>query len=1586
MNNNHTSDHTAIRSACSTSARFRFTPTFFCGLLVLSSSFQGAGYAEAATTAAAWITLTDNDDPLMANLTIPADAAVKGMWSATFPWPMNGLHSVVLPNGKILSYGTNGDGSAQNGRTMDIWDPALGVGTNSHNTTFNANRVDSFCSAATFLGNGQVMVSGGNSPLDSNLFNPADGSVSTSPFRMAHDRWYPTLINLPNGRSIILGGMDPYTEGMVSDPVGAINAGTPSMTPELFDPATGWQSLFGATSREAFGPDYLRVSYPRAWVAPNGQVFGISSETMWYLDPTGNGAISIAGKFKGPADATTKPNVGATNTAVMYAPGKILQVGGNGYFNGDGYPSSAAATVIDINSGKPVLTEQPPMNFPRRYGNAIVLADGNVVITGGTKKGNNGGADAVYAAERWNPTTGKWSVGASASQIRVYHSISALLPNGAILSTGGGTPGPVTNLNAEIYYPPYLFQSVNGVSQLAPRPVIDAISSLTFANGGSLQLDMLDGSQVSQLVLIGASAGTHSFNSSQRRVPLNFSQTGVQLSATVPDANTVPPGYYQVVAVNAAGVPSKGVIIGIGQIAQPNMPVTLALNSKVSLAALDVPGQFIGIDGSGLAALQALTATPNATDLAATTFITRAGNAAPNCVSFELAAKPGQFLRHQNYQLKIGANDGSALFKADSTFCSEVGLSTLGGVTFRSYNFPGNVVRNRNGQVWIDPVAATVAFNDSASFQVKSVLTTVQLPTINAPIIGTGGKVNYAPNINIAGAQFSWNFGDGSASTAYSGSSATSHQYSKAGMYLVTLSVLLADGSTQTKTFVQAVSEPVTTLAPKASAAMALEKQTSGARLWVVNPDNNSVSVVNNNTNTLVAEISVGNEPRTVAIAPNGKIWVVNKASNSISIIDSTSLKIVQTIDLKRASLPHGLVFAPDGSAAYVVLEAGGQLLKLNPVAGAQLAALNIGANAKHLSIDASSSHILISRFITPPLPGENTATIDTSSAGAEVLVVNPANLTVSSKVILKHSDKTDNEIQGSGIPNYLGAAVISPDGNSAWVPSKQDNIKRGTLRNAQNINFQNTVRSISSRINLKTYVEDYASRVDHDNSSLASAAAYDPTGAYLFVAQETARQVAVVDAINGKELFRIEAGLAPQAVAVSADGSRLYVQNFMDRNISIVDITPLTQHGEFGSTVVAKVSSIVTEKLEAKVLKGKQLFYDARDTRLARDSYMSCASCHADSGHDGRVWDLTGMGEGLRNTIALNGRAGMGQGFLHWSANFDEVQDFEGQIRNLAGGTGLIQDALFNAGTRNQALGDKKAGLSPDLDALAAYLGSLASFKPSPYRNADSSLTAAANAGKIVFAAQKCNSCHDGVNFSASSDVGGAKDIGTIKPSSGTRLTAALKGIDIPTLRDVWATAPYMHDGSALTLDAAVRAHNGTNLSTAELNNVVAYLQQIGSEEKGPVVALALNKQVSLAVGDVAGQAVGIDGSGLAILQTLPAVPSATDLAATTFITRPGNAAANCISFEYAAKPGQFLRHQNYRLKASVNDGSALFKKDSTFCPEAGLSTLGGLTFRSLNYPGYVIHNRNTQVWIDPTAGTPTFNNSASYQVKAVP
>ena len=72
-----------------------------------------------------------------------------------------------------------------------------------------------------------------------------------------------------------------------------------------------------------------------------------------------------------------------------------------------------------------------------------------------------------------------------------------------------------------------------------------------------------------------------------------------------------------------------------------------------------------------------------------------------------------------------------------------------------------------------------------------------------------------------------------------------------------------------------------------------------------------------------------------------------------------------------------------------------------------------------------------------------------------------------------------------------------------------------------------------------------------------------------------------------------------------------------------------------------------------------------------------------------------------------------------------------------------------------------------------------------------------------------QCLSCHGGSAFTASA-AGVLRDVGTLKTTSGTRSGAALTGIDIPTLRDVWATAPYLHDGSAATVEDELRALTG--------------------------------------------------------------------------------------------------------------------------------------------------------------------------------
>jgi mono/diheme cytochrome c family protein len=155
---------------------------------------------------------------------------------------------------------------------------------------------------------------------------------------------------------------------------------------------------------------------------------------------------------------------------------------------------------------------------------------------------------------------------------------------------------------------------------------------------------------------------------------------------------------------------------------------------------------------------------------------------------------------------------------------------------------------------------------------------------------------------------------------------------------------------------------------------------------------------------------------------------------------------------------------------------------------------------------------------------------------------------------------------------------------------------------------------------------------------------------------------------------------------------------------------------------------------------------------------------------------------------------------------------------------------------------GPPAAGVSVELDQLAAYVDSLTEVPRSPFRNPDGSLTDAARRGRTIFERSGCPACHGNAVYTDSAD-GMLHDVGTVLPTSGDRLGGPLEGIDTPTLMGLWATPPYLHDGRAPTIQSIFTEHNPddrigrtSHLDAEELADLEAYMMQLdGSEEPPP-------------------------------------------------------------------------------------------------------------------------------------------------------
>lgn len=506
-----------------------------------------------------------------AGLKAPATLVKNGQWSSVIPLNVNPVAAYLVPQyprvTKFLAFSSWSPvtfGGAPQYQTAFV---SYDISSNSQSAFTVANTMhDMFCPGMNALSDGRLLIDGGNTDSAVTIYDPFTNTFSRGA-NMTMGRGYQTSVTLSDGRSFTIGGS--YTGG-----TGGQN-GVPLKDGEVYDASTNrWTALPDAKVQ----PMLTTYDNAGAWRTDNhawlfawsgGSVLqaGPSKQMNWYRT-SGTGSVTSAGIRNSNNDQMCAVNV-------MYDNGKIFAAGGSqSYSDSDGLKVAHRITINGVNRA-PSVQQLPNMNYARAYANTVVLPNGQVFIAGGqTWAKGFSDRNSVLQAEIWDPKTNAFTLVAASSVPRNYHSTTLLMPDGRVMSGGGGlcyVNGGCDDANhadMQFYTPPYLFDS-NG--NAAARPRVTTLrssqqngSKIRVAPGGTLTVT-LDSVSALTHVLVRLGSSTHSIDSDQRRIPLTVVRTsGSTVTLRVPSDNgIVPPGFWYYFAVAPSGSHSMGLTVNV---------------------------------------------------------------------------------------------------------------------------------------------------------------------------------------------------------------------------------------------------------------------------------------------------------------------------------------------------------------------------------------------------------------------------------------------------------------------------------------------------------------------------------------------------------------------------------------------------------------------------------------------------------------------------------------------------------------------------------------------------------------------------------------------------------------------------------------------------------------------------------------------------------------------------------------------------------------------------------------------------------------------------------------------------------------
>lgn len=598
--------------------------------------------------------------------------------------------------------------------------------------------------------------------------------------------------------------------------------------------------------------------------------------------------------------------------------------------------------------------------------------------------------------------------------------------------------------------------------------------------------------------------------------------------------------------------------------------------------------------------------------------------------------------------------------------------------------------------------------------------------------------------------------------------------------------------------------------APRQSAATPKQRYLSplemaitpdGRLLYVVCQDSDEVRVVEAASGKLVKSILVGHVPRAIALSADSKIlFITNAWSDTVSVIDTTTLQVVRT--LPTGFEPSGVIFDSRANALYVANRLSNDISVIDFKTGQETKRLLAGRGASYLSLSPDGKFIYCTHVYSNPGAFR-------SQPESEITVIDTATQTV---------------VERKPLHNVAGAfhLTTSADGKLSVVAQ---------LRPKNLIPLAHVEHGWVFGDSLSLFGSDVGGMVQIPLDELDRyyalpwGVAIAPDKSKLFLTTAGAQSVTVIDVrrllqtvrtrrqpfVNDLSASadyvssRIPVGHNPRGLALSPDGNRLYVANRLDDTISVIDTT---------SEKVISTLDLGGPKEVNALRRGERLFYTAE---FAFQGGFGCSNCHIDATIDGLEWDLEpdGFGKDIVDNRSLENLAGT------------EPFKWNGGNPDMPTECGPRTEKYF---FRSQSFN------SQQLTDLVTFVYSLP-YRPNRYRPPNDDLTPAQERGKAIFERTKskqgaeiaetnqCGYCHSGPKYTNQRQF----DIGSGKATDRSPI------IDVPQLPNVAYSAPYLHDGSARSLEEIwtvfnpKETHGVTNdLTKDELNDLIEYLKTL--------------------------------------------------------------------------------------------------------------------------------------------------------------